>query len=69
MVKVWVVRLGEGGELAEECRDKGIIAIGWTRVGDFKRFLDYEALRKGVYDVYTDRYRTPGSAGVTAGML
>lgn len=69
MVRVWVVRLGEGGEIADECRTNQIVAIGWSDVGDLSAFSDYESLRAKVYEVYRDRYKSPGGAGVAASML
>lgn len=69
MIHVWVVRLGEGGQLADDCRTKQIIAIGWSDVGNLSAFSDYEGLRARVYEIYRDRYKSPGGAGVAASML
>jgi restriction system protein len=69
MSRVWVVRLGEGGEIVDWCREKGVIAIGWPEVGDLSAFENYEDLRKKVYETYRTSYRSLGSAGVSAGML
>ena len=69
MPRTWVVRLGEGGELADACKDKGVIAIGWGEVGDLSVFENYSDLRTRVYETYRERYRSPGGAGVAAGML
>jgi 5-methylcytosine-specific restriction protein B len=34
----WVIALGEGGRLWKECRDAGIIAIGWDQLGDLRLY-------------------------------
>jgi len=69
MTRVWVIRLGEGGQLADDCRTKQLAAIGWSEVGDLSAFKDYENLRASVYESYRDQYKSPGGAGVAAGML
>lgn len=69
MPRVWVVRLGEGGELADQCKEGGFIAIGWHEIGDLSVFNDYEILRRKVYETYPERYASLGGAGVVAGML
>jgi predicted Mrr-cat superfamily restriction endonuclease len=33
MPHFWMVRAGEGGHLASEFADKGVVAIGWPAVG------------------------------------
>lgn len=67
MVRVWVVRLGD--EIAEQCKDKGVIAIGWNKVGDLSSISNKETLRERLFNVYVDKYKKEGSAGVVAGML
>lgn len=42
----WVVRLGKGGELADRRMEKGVITIGWPKVGDLASFSDYEAVKR-----------------------
>ena len=69
MIRVWVVRLGTGGELVDLCKEKGLMAIGWHEIGELTQFNDYENLRNKVYETYRNRYSAPGSAGVAAGML
>lgn len=69
MKTVWVVRLGEKGKLADKCKEKGVIAVGWKDVGDLSAFKDFIALRRSVYMSGKERYRGEGSAGVATGML
>lgn len=69
MPRVWVVRLGEGGELADRCSERKVIAIGWSEIGDLSAFEDYETLRERIYETYRERYTSPGGAGIVAGML
>ena len=69
MTRVWVIRLGEGGQLADDCREKQLVAVGWSEVGDLSTFRSYDNLRARVYEAYQDQYQSPGGAGVAAGML
>ena len=41
-VGYWVIALGEGGRLWKECRDAGIIAIGWEDLGDLRQYATKE---------------------------
>ena len=67
MVRVWVVRLYDG--IVEKCKDKGVIAIGWNKVGDLSSISNKETLRKHLFNAYEDKYKKEASAGVAAGML
>jgi restriction system protein len=69
MTRVWIVRLGEGGELASLCREKGVIAIKSQRVGDLRTFPNRESLRQRIFEANPDRYSAPEKAGVTTGIL
>ena len=35
---MWMVRAASGGRLADEFHDKGVVAIGWSDIGDLKKF-------------------------------
>ncbi|WP_062545403.1 restriction endonuclease [Rufibacter tibetensis] len=42
---MWMVRAGEDAYLAEEFLSKGLVAIGWNRVGDLTNLKDLESLK------------------------
>jgi restriction system protein len=69
MPSVWVVRLGEGGRLADRCRERGVIAIGFEEVGELTPSESYEGLRNRVYERRRDQYDNVAGAGVVASML
>lgn len=76
MVRVWVIRLGEQGEFAEKCWEKGVVAIGWNWVGDISKFDDSNEIRRRLYETRmiapesnTRYYKSEGGAGGAAGML
>jgi restriction system protein len=60
---VWVVRAGRRGRFADDFREAGIAAIGWSRFGDL-RGRDRAELAAVARELGNDR-----SAATTAGML
>ena len=40
----WAIALGEWGRLWNECQELGIIAIGWSYLGDLSRYPNQEAI-------------------------
>lgn len=48
MKNMWMVRAASGGRLADEFKDKGIVAIGWEDVGDLSRYGDKAAILEAV---------------------
>jgi 5-methylcytosine-specific restriction protein B len=43
--KTWVIALGSRGEMWDDCRRKGIAAIGWDELGDLRQYADKEEIR------------------------
>ncbi len=69
MARVWVIRFGNFGEFADECKSKGVIVIGWGKVGDLSLIRSKDELREKLYINYPENYKKASSAGVAAGML
>jgi hypothetical protein len=42
--RLWAIALGEGGRHFEDCRDAGIINIGWAYLGDLRQYPAREAI-------------------------
>lgn len=43
-----MVRSASGGRLADECVEKKVVAIGWSRVGDLSAFKDKDSVRAAI---------------------
>lgn len=69
LVRVWVIRFGNFGEFADECKNKGVIVIGWNKIGDLSSINTKDDLREKLYKSYPENYKRVSSAGVAAGML
>lgn len=41
---MWMVRSASGGRLADEFKEQGIVAIGWSPLGDLAQYKDKEAI-------------------------
>lgn len=41
---MWMVRSASGGRLADECREKGVVAIGWGDLGDVNQYKDKKVI-------------------------
>src|SRR2546426_4708066 len=64
---MWMVRAGEGGRFFDDFKNRGIVAIGWKRVGDLSKMQTRDEIRKAVENAYKDE--KPGFRVVTAGQL
>lgn len=51
---MWMVRSAAGGRLADEYREKGVVAIGWRDVGDLANYPDKAALLEVVRETWPD---------------
>ena len=69
MPNVWVVRLGRGGEVADKCKEKGVIAIGWSELDDLSSVASRDNLRQVIYEKNRNKYASPERAGVAAGIV
>lgn len=69
LTKVWVIRFGNSGEYADECKNKGVIVIGWSEVGNLSLIKTKDDLRKKLFESYRKNYKKLSSTGVAAGML
>ena len=50
----WMVRAAEGGRLADDFRERGVVAIGWTDLGDLNQYPDKERIKSAVDSAYPD---------------
>jgi len=69
LARVWVIRFGNSGEFADECKNKGVIVIGWDKVGNISSITSKDELREKLYNSYSENYKREASAGVAASML
>lgn len=46
--RVWVIALGEGSQHFEQFYQEGIIAIGWTELGDLSQYPDKESIAERI---------------------
>jgi len=51
---MWMVRASSGGRLADEFKEKGVVAIGWEDVGDLSHFNDKAAILEVVKKEWPD---------------
>ena len=51
-MKVWMVRSGAGGRYADEAKERGIVGLGWSDVGDPNRFKNKAELQSAISDTY-----------------
>jgi restriction system protein len=51
---MWMVRSASGGRLADEFREKGVVAIGWGDVGDLKQCTDKQEILDKVVQCWPD---------------
>jgi restriction system protein len=66
MAQFWMVRAGRGGQLADEFRTRGLVAIGWSDVGDLSQFSSVDDMRTMVAQKYPGH---PGKVINNAGVL
>src|SRR5262249_16400116 len=46
--RLWAIALGEGGRHFEDCRNAGIIGIGWAYLGDLRQYPTREAIAAAI---------------------
>lgn len=52
--RYWLIAPGEGAYLWEEFYQKGIIGIGWDKLGDLSKYLSREEIREKLLALYPD---------------
>lgn len=62
--RYWLIAPGEGASLWEEYYQKGIIGIGWDRVGDLSRFSTREEIKNELLRVFPDRSKTQNNTSL-----
>lgn len=53
-LRMWMVRAAEGGRLADEFRDRSLVAIGWEDFGDLKQYADKASLLVKAEELFPD---------------
>lgn len=51
---MWMVRSAAGGRLADEFREKNIVAIGWRDIGDLNKYKDKSSMLKAIEKSWPD---------------
>lgn len=52
--KAWTIRAGRGDEFDSNALQRGMIGLGWRRVGDLRDVRDRDSTRKRVDSIYRD---------------
>jgi restriction system protein len=52
---MWMVRSASGGRLADEFKEKGVVAIGWGEIGDLNKYKDKAAILEAIRVQWPDR--------------
>lgn len=47
---IWKIAPGEQAKFWDECRDNGIISIGWSEIGDFRQYPTKADIQKMLFD-------------------
>lgn len=64
---MWMVRAAGGGALLDEFKEKRVVAIGWSRVGDLAAYSNKKEIESTIREVWPDWSR--GKVAISAGML
>jgi hypothetical protein len=56
--RYWLIAPGEGASLWEEFHQKGIIGIGWDKVGDLSKYSTREEIKNELLRVYPEGSKT-----------
>ncbi len=67
MTQAWMVRAGEGGQLAGEFERIGCVAIGWPELGTLASIASQEELRRRVDSTYPES--KPGNRVITTSTI
>jgi MoxR-like ATPase len=54
--RYWIYAPGEGSRLWEEFYEKGIMGIGWDKLGDLKQYPSKESMRNKMKEIYGEEY-------------
>lgn len=59
-IQYWKIAPGENAMFWEDCREKGVIGIGWCRLGDLKQYENLEDLKRAYKETSDlDEYKNP----------
>jgi restriction system protein len=63
----WMVRAAGGGVLLDEFRERSVVAIGWSRLGNLTDFKNKKAIEAKINAIWPDWSR--GKLAISAGMV
>ena len=52
---MWMVRSTQGGRLADEFKEQGVVAIGWSDLGDLTQYKDKDAILQACKKQWPDQ--------------
>lgn len=52
--QTWMVRAASGGRLADDFREKGLVAIGWRDIGSLTQYPDKQAILAAIQQEWPD---------------
>jgi len=52
---MWMVRSAQGGRLADEFKEQGVVAIGWSDLGDLTQYKDKDAILQACKKQWPDQ--------------
>lgn len=50
--RYWIYAPGEGASMWQLCQDKGIMVLGWSKIGDYRQYESHEQLISDMQDIY-----------------
>ena len=50
--RYWIYAPGEGASMWELCQEKGIMVLGWSKIGDYRQYESHEQLVSDMQDIY-----------------
>ena len=62
--RIWLIAPGEGANAWDEFYKKGIIGIGWDKVGDLIKYSSREELKEELLRLYPDRSKSQSNSSL-----
>ena len=56
-MNIWVIRAGHGGYYADDCREHGVVALGWAEMGDLSDLRTRDDILRGLKEAHPNAKR------------
>jgi len=64
---MWLVRAGRNAQILDDFLDRGVVAIGWSKLGDLRSYQNKESLSEAVQHGWPNK--GPGYKAIVTGQL